>query len=552
MKHTLSKLIALTLVLAGATACLGDLDTLPLNDTDFTSEKAYSSEGSYLEGLAYINAYWLFVSQGDPGSSDLDFSDAGQSELCRQYMLLNELPTGSFSCSWGDDYIGAIRDMTWSTTDNGAIIAVYTRCLKGIALANEYLLQTTDEKLDARGHSSLKNEVHGYRAEARFHRAMYNYLLMDLFGNPPQALPENIGGDNPKQIQRADLFKWIENECLELLADDSDMPKKGEVAYPRPTQGSVAALLARMYLNAEVYTGTARWEDARTYAKKVIDMGYVLHDNYQELFMEDNTTNGAAEDEFIFGLDYDTAYAQSWGGTTTLCSAAFNESMQKNILSLLGIDEATAGTTFASPETWNGYFVDPAYVSENFELNGVNWGSTTPSFGYDRAASDKRAFFYNYEQSETFSKTSASTGWRCWKWMPITSTGHVRNSSDSNGNYKLASADFPVFRLAEMYLIYAEAQARLDGGTTSDATALDYINRLRTRGGVSTYTSVNTEQILKERAVELMWEGHRRTDLIRYGKFTTESYRNIYPIIMSDLNANSNLTQNPGYNTSAE
>ena len=129
----------------------------------------------------------------------------------------------------------------------------------------------------------------------------------------------------------------------------------------------------------------------------------------------------------------------------------------------------------------------------------------------------------------------------------------------------LSSADFALFRLAEMYLIYAEAQARIDGGKTSDPLAIQYIQKLRSRAGVSTPSYIDTEFILKERARELMWEGHRRTDLIRYGYYTSrnfpwpykggipdgkvklDTYRTVYPILESELNENLNLVQNEGY-----
>ena len=559
MKYTFKNILAAGAVIALTASCLGDLNTLPLNETDFTSERAYVDEESYRKGLAYINAYWSFVSQGDPGSSDLNFSDAGQSELLRQYTLLNELPTDSFDCSWGDAYINPIQNQTWSTSDNGAITAVYTRALKGITLANEFLLQTTEDKLAARGHMGFADKVAGFRAEARFHRAMFNFVLMDMFGNPPYALPENIGGAAPKRIKRADLFKAIEEECLDLLAEGSAMPKKGEVAYPRPTQGSVAALLTRMYLNAEVYTGTARWQDAKTYAKKVIDMGYTLHtiasgitrNPYQELFMDDNTTNGANE-EFIFAIEYDAIKAQSWGGTTTLCSAAFNEAMAKNLLAILGIDEATAGTKLAHGDAWNGYHIDPEYV-KIFDLKDVVWGGGENKLGYNITESDKRAFFYNGGQTEApYDKTDNSTGWRCWKWMGIASNGHVRNSSDAEGLYKLSSSDFAFFRLPEMYLAYAEADARMNGGVVTDTEAIAYIKALRDRAGVDTPSSITLNWLLDERGREFMWEGQRRQDLIRYGKFTTEKFREIYPILTSDLNANDNLHQNDGYTTTEE
>lgn len=563
MKKIYNLIFAAAVVLS-LSSCLKDLDTLPLNETDFTSESAYADTDSYLKGLSYINAYWSFVSQGSAGSSDLDFDDAGKSELCRQYTLINELSTDSYKCVWGDDFVAGIQTHTWTTADNSALIAVYTRCMKGITLANEFLLQTSDDKIQARGHGNMAATIAGYRAEARFHRALFYWVMMDAFGNPPFATEENIGGDMPKQIQRADLFKWIEEECLDLLASDSAMPKKGEVAYPRPTQGSVAALLARMYLNAQVYTGTARWQDAKDMAAKVIGMGYKLHDNYQELFMQDNTESGAAADEFIFAVEYDRNHAQSWGGTTTLSSGAFDANSSSTLAKLLGLKDASGNpASQVCYDPWNGFHVADDYVAR-FNLNGVTWGQAD-SFGYDRATSDKRAFFFNGGQSKDFAMLNQNTGWICWKFAPIYSDGHV--CTDADENFKLSSADFPIFRLAEMYLIYAEADARLNGGKVTDATAKGYIKALRDRAGVAMPSddALTLDWLLDERARELMWEGHRRVDLIRYGYFTSmqfpwaykggipdgrvslPSYRTVYPLILDDLNANSELQQNKGY-----
>lgn len=550
MKNIYRILIAAAAALAAA-SCIGDLDTLPLNETDTTSETAYESENSYLQGLAYINAYWAFVSQTDPGSSDIVAPDPGQSELLRQFINLQEMTTDSFKCTWtSDSYVPDLSYNNWTSSNTGANIA-YTRCLKAIALVNEFLLQTEDERLDARGHSAMKDKVHGYRAEARFHRAMYFWTLMDLFGNPPFPMPENIGGDLPKQIKRAELFAWLEDELLDLLSDSSDMPAKGAVPYPRPTKGSVAALLARMYLNAGVYTGTPRWQDAMDMAEKVIGMGYRIHPVYEELFLQDNTETGAAADEFIFAIEYDKDHSQSWGGTTTLSSAFFDDDRHV-VGTILGLPGPIV------PETWNGYHTSDEFVS-NFHLAGVTFESPKTSLGYDRAASDKRAFFYNQGIKE-FDNTKTESGWRCWKFSGRYSDGSVNTQSFS-------SMDFPIFRLAEMYLIYAEADARLNGGTVSSATAKGYIKELRDRAGVQMPADdeLTLDWLLSERARELMLEGQRRTDLIRYGYYTSMSfpwpykggvkdgkvnlpdYMVLFPLNEADIEANPNIEQNPGY-----
>lgn len=559
------KLIKNTIILFAAvfalSSCLGDLDTKPLNSTDFTSENAYANVDNYLSSLAYINGYYMLVGQDDPGSNDLGFSDAGQSEFLRQWFNLNEMPCDALKCVWGDSYLSELQNDTWSSGTNDAMIAVYTRAVKAIALANEYLLQTTDAKLESRGQSEYKDLIAGYRAEARFHRAMFFYVLMDEFGNPPFPTPENIEhASNPEQIKRADLFNWLETELLELGADNSAMPARGSVPYPRPTKGSVWALLSRMYLNAEVYTGTARWQDAKDASKKVIEMGYSIHTPYSDLFRQDNTTNGAAE-EFIFAIAYDNVSTQSWGGTTTYTSASLDEDTNLALgKEILGTDN-----TKINAENWAGYHVPADYVAR-FELNGVEWGNTSNVYGYDRTTSDRRAFFSNNGAKETFDPALQKTGWLCWKWCGLDSNDKFVQSEEGNpGNFKLSSTDMPVFRLAEMYLNYAEADARLNGGKVTDAEAKAYLKELRDRAGVSLPSELSLDWLLDERAREFMWEGHRRVDLIRYGYFTSmnypwtmkggvlngrvsiPAYMTVYPLIQTDLSANNNLNQNYGY-----
>lgn len=554
MNNNIARFFLVTVAAALVCSCIKDLDQKPLSDKYSTADAAYSTLEDYTSGLAYIAAYYSFVSMNDAGASDLKFDDAGQSELLRQWINLNELTADSFKCTWGDDYLSDLQYGRWGASNNNALDAVYTRCVKGITLVNAFLSQTTDELIAARGQQNIASDIAQYRAEARFHRAMFYWILMDCFGNPPFPTIDDLqNGTLPKQIKRADLYAWLETELKELAAESSALAAYGEVAYPRPTKGSAMALLAEMYLNAQVYTGTAQWQAAKDAAEAVTKMGYTLAPVYENLFMQDNTTNGAAEQEFIFAIDYDKDHAQSWGGTTTMASAQMSEGANALVGKLLGLN----GTVM--PENWNGYHVAPDYVNR-FELKNVHWDGS--DFGYDRESSDKRAFFVN-EGEEDFDQSSVSSGWRCWKFSGRYTDGHVNGSDVSN--YKLSSMDFPIFRLAEMYLIYAEADARLNGGEVKDTQAIKWIKDLRDRAGVEMPDDITLDFLLDERARELMMEGHRRTDLIRYGYFTSmsfpwaykagvksgkaslSSYRTIFPIIMSEINSNSNLEQNYGY-----
>jgi hypothetical protein len=528
------------------TSCVGDLDTLPLNETDKTAQQAYQTLQDFEKGLAYIYGSFSLVSQNDPGSSDIAVEDAGQSDLSRQYVVLNEMSVDALKCTWGDSYITDTQTNSWTSTANAATIAVYTRCMVTVTRANEFLIQTQNSSIEG---------VAQLRAEARFLRSLAYYMLMDLYGNPPFALEENIGGDLPKQIGRKALFEWIESELNDLISG-SDLPGVGEVAYPRATKGSAEALLARMYLNAEVYTGTARWQDACNAAEKVIGMGYKLCSNYEDLFLQDNGENTDAQNEMIFAIAFDRDRTQSWGGTTHLISGSMSDDQASFIAQELGYP---AGSSI-NRERWNGYHIPDEYVSSNFEMNDVDWSGKT--IGFNRATSDKRALVSNYGCTQAYDAKDASTGWRCWKFTSRDSKGQLFSGEEYT---KFSSADFPMFRLAEMYLIYAEAKTRLDGGITTDSKVMGYVKALRDRAGLSTPSSVDLDFILKERACELMWEGHRRTDLIRYGYFTSmsfawpykggvpdgkaaiPSYKTVYPLLQTDLTENPNLVQNEGY-----
>ena len=534
-------------------SCIGDLDTLPLNETDKTAEVSYQTLSGLESGLAYVYGSFCLVSQNSPGSSDLAMDDAGQSEFIRQLVMLNEMSVDALKCIWGDPYIIDLQNNSWSSTPNSSTIAVYTRGMMTITRANEFLIQSKDKNFP---------EVPQLRAEARFMRALAYYFMMDLFGNPPFALEENINGELPGQIGRANLFNWIEGELKSIIngTDGEELANKGAVDYPRADKGAAMALLARMYLNAEVYTGTARWQDARDArdaAKAVIDMGYSLCPNYEELFLQDNSENMNARNEMIFAVAYDRENTQSWGGTTHFISASLSDAASTSIAENLGYPNGS----LISRERWNGYHVPSIYVERNFELSGVNWNAKE-GFGYDREHSDKRAMLYNIGGAEAYDKADVNTGWRCWKWTSRDSKGNLYSSDQYS---KFSSADFAIFRLAEMYLIYAEAQARIDGGTTTNPTAISYIKNLRDRAGLDTPSYVDLEFILKERGAELMWEGQRRTDLIRYGYFTSSkfswpykggvpdgktslpTFRIVYPLLQSDLNENPNLVQNEGY-----
>jgi hypothetical protein len=527
----------------GMTSCLDDLNTLPLNENDFTSEKAYGSPESYKQGLAKIYGGFSLVGQEGPGEAEIAVGDAGASELIRAFWSVQELTSDAGKVAWGNDpWVREVNTNTWTTMKNDAVYAIYARTVLIVSLVNEYYKQTTDEKLNDRGtDATVKAEIQKYRAEARLIRAYAYWIGLDVFGNMPFVTENDpIGTFFPPEKTRPELFAWIESELL-ALTNDANLADARTNTYPRVDKGVAWGLLARLYLNAEVYTGTPRWADAKSAATHVIGSGYALAGNYAELFMSDNGENADVRKELIYAIAYDSDKSQSNGGTTFLTNAAMS-----------GDDD---GNLIGTNDKWGGIRSSYEYA-QKFGVTAPNY--TTGEF----TCNDKRAMFLIKGKEEIVEDLyTFKQGWGVIKFSKMDSHGQATFKN-------FASTDFPMMRLAEMYLIYAEATLRASGGTSSnDATALGYLTALRTRALKTAETplaSYDLNYILEERARELMWEGHRRTDLIRFDKYTSGSYNwpwkggvingkaldsryNLCPYPQEEIRMNKNLTPTPGY-----
>jgi hypothetical protein len=522
-------IVAAVLTIAVVSSCTKKLDLTPTND--ITADKVYSTPLGYKQSLAKIyGAMALTGNSGGTGSADIPsqiLSDEGNSDFLRGFWYLQELSTDEAGWTYhgNTDPVG-IHQMTWSSI-NQTVAGAYYRSFFQITLANDFIRQASDANLASRGITGASaDSIRKYKAEARFLRAYQYWVLMDLFANPPFVTENDlIGVGLPKQIQRKDLFTYIESE-LKALETDLIAPRQNE--YGRVDQAAAWALLARMYLNAEVYTGTPRYTDAITYCNKIINAGYTLHTNYKELMLADN--DQLKNSEFIFTIRYDGTYTQSWGGTTTLAHGP------------AGVPGSLSGT------------------------NG-SWGCirVTQQFVNLFDATDIRGQFYTNGQNLIMNQLLdvSTDGYSSTKFRNVTRSGGPAPHLDPGGNW--SDIDFPLFRLAETYLIYAEAVLR-GGSGGSNTTALGYLNQLSLRGhnNTSSNAQLTLPYILNERGRELFWEGFRRTDLIRFGQFTTSAYLwawkggvasgtavdskyNIFPIPSIDLSANPNLVQKPGY-----
>lgn len=522
IKH-FSGLIFSGLLLFG---CAKELEKAPINSQ--TPDEVYATAEGYKMSFAKVYGSFALTGNSGPGSGDIQGIDPGTSDFFRLFWKSQELSTDEAVVAWGDAGIQDFHNMNWSSS-NPFLTGMYYRSMYQITLANDFIRQASDENLSARGIKGADADaIRGYKTEVRFLRAYQYWVLMDAFGNPPFITDASPISTVPDQTTSAELFNYIESE-LKAIEPELTAPRANE--YGRADQAAAWSLLARMYLNAGVYTGQDHYTDAITYASKVIGAGYKLIDNYRWLMLADNNKN---TDEFIMTINYDGLKTQNYGGTTFMTHASVGGSM------------------------------NAADYGINGGWGGIRSTKALPNLFPDYTGTvDKRSMFYTDGQDIDIDQQSDFTGgYAVTKFKNITRDGQVGQSLD------FSDIDMPIFRLPEMYLIYAEAVLR--GGSGGDkATAVGYINKIRERAYGNTSGNISegdltTDFILDERGRELYWEGFRRTDLIRYNRFVTGTYlwqwkggvksgtavgafRNLYPLPSQDLSANPKLNQNTGY-----
>jgi len=542
MKNIKIKLlgISLFLLVMAFPSCTNDLNQEPDNGDSKSSEELFKDPASYKQFLAKIYAGLAVTGQQGPaGSPDVSGIDEGASDYLRGFFYLQELTTDLAVIAWGDQTIKDFHYQTWTSLDT-FLNATYARFSFQIVNCNEFLRQTTDEKLAERGvDAALKTEIGYYRAEARFMRALTYWHLLDAYGGGSLVTEDSpVDFYYPEYASRAELYNFVESELKAIIP--LMKPAKTNEQY-RADQGAAKMLLAKLYLNAKVYVNdNDGYNKAVPLLNDIIASGYTIHNpagrnGYQELFLADNDKNGA-QNEFIFTVASDGLHTQSFGGTTFLTHAAVGGTMNKDDFGING--------------GWGGIRTTSAFVSK--------FPGTTPTAN----SSDTRGNFYKDGQSLEIKDVSLFTdGYAIQKFRNVTTAGVA--GSDKKGDF--VDTDFPMFRLADAYLMYAECAVRGAAGANL-STAVTYVNALRNRAKTNTITQseLTLDFILDERARELHWELHRRTDLIRFGKFTggsyiwpwkggvetgapTQSYRDLFPIPANALSANTKLKQNPGY-----
>lgn len=506
----------------GLSSCVKDLEVTPIDPSTRFPSNALNSEKGFeqllakcYQGLACSSSY------GANGDADIEGVDGGFGQYLRAYFNLNCLTTDEAICAWNDTGLPDLQNMNWQSS-NQFIIAMYYRVFYQISLCNEFIRQANSTDVVFTG-----NNRAAMIAEARALRALSFYHAIDMFGDvafPTENDPVSLTA--PRKITRAELFDWVVNECEELV-NGNDLAEEGTNVYGRCDKGFARMILAKLYLNAEVYKGEAMYDKCAEQCE-ILMQKYDLHENFADMFAADNhlftanSTHGA-RNEIIFAVPHDGINTTSYGGTNFLIFAGTGGDMN--------------ATEMGISSGWGGL-------------------SVTEQVSALYTEDDARHLFYTAYGKENPEPQNFTAGG--YKSIKFRNVKHDGGAAQTTG---FVDTDFPLFRVADAYLMFAECAAR---GAADQGEGLEALNAIRSRANLSEVLIYDADDVLDERAREFLWEGCRRQDLIRYGLFTTaeymweykgsakegvavESYRNLFPIPAAEINANPNLSQNEGY-----
>ena len=538
LKNILYSMMMGTAVLTGTTSCVSDLDQYPHTET--TSKDVYTSLANYEAVLGKIYAAMVTSGQGKGGDNkDMEsvLNNGSGFDYMRMFINMQECGTDEFASTWltGEQTTG-LTYLSWDAND-AWVSDMYYRIYYNIALCNEFLRNANNASFSGADAEKMKE----YKAEVRFMRALFYYHALDFFRNIPMVTENDpVGSFIPPRYTPQQTFDYIESELKDCVGD---MLPASTCPYGQASQGAAYTLLAKLYLNSEVYTGVAKYAECKEACEKVMDMGYSLESDYSKLF---NADNDKRTNEIIFALPVSAEHTVSWGASTYLvCGQLSMSNANQNV------------ADFGATSGWSEFRLRPEFVDKftQADIDGDDNG-------------DKRCkFFTNGQSKDITDMTTETAGYLSEKWSNLKDDGTTASNTGDAG----VDTDFPLFRLADVYLMYAEAVAR--GGQGGDlTTAVGYVNDLRERAYGDRLHGVNEawlkadnyRNILNERGRELYWEALRRTDLIRFGLFTSASYLwpykggvmggvgvdnryNVFPIPATDLSVNGSLQQNDGY-----
>jgi len=513
---TISLMVCLTI-----TSCVKDLDTKP--KVELSLENLLAQDPGAVKGLvSKMYATFALTGPNGPGSSDISGPDAGETGFLRGIINLEDFTADALKNRWGDDGLDQLTTTSNWTSSNKFFRYLFDRVYYTVPQCTS-LIQALQGGVNVSGSEQ-------YIAELRFLRALAYYYMIDCFGKGVLVTTENYGTPDPlPEASRIQLFQYVE---AELKSIEPYIPMTNE--YGRVNRSAVRMLLAKLYLNAEVYTGTARYTEALDYVNRVINEGgYSLATNYAKNFRADNNLSP----EIIYPLIADANISQSYGNTTYIVSGSLSADTMLNL------------AAFGATEGWGGHRATKAW----YGLFGTDWASISANPDV-RGSQCFWSTGHNYEMLD----------YKKWKDGYPSIKFQNLNTDGSGGAIKFSSTDFPLFRLADAYLMYAECVLR-GAGNGSLGQALTYVNMVRSRANAPTInqSALTLDFLLDERARELNFEGHRRTDLIRFGKFTGSSYvwpwkggvaigtsipdhYKLFPIPQAAF-TNPNISQNPGF-----
>ena len=562
MKKIFIKTAMASVLCMGFVSCA---DELNIKSIDPQAKPTYTVEGLLAKQYATLG---LTGQKGPAGSADLS-GDEGESGFIRTIFNLQELMTDETAWAYqADNAIAPITNFSWNS-GNDRVNWAYQRLIFDITLYNQFIAEQSG--------SLSEDKI----AEVRFLRALNYYYFLDLYRKAPFKL--TFDDSLPTEIKGKDLYDWLDNELTTiepLMAEVGAYNNKEN--FGRADRGAAYALHARLALNSEVYTeGKVKdYQKAIDYCNKILIDNAGKYDlcreekngysGYQQLFMGDNDCNPEAMKEIIFPIRQDGLKARAYAGTTYLVSAA----------TIGGMPYASTGDPwkcmFARENLIEKFFpnkndIPKATVDDvlkNPSKEQVIAKDSEKGIGTANViakAKDDRALLYmgvgGCEEGKvrTINPGKAITGplngASFVKWSNL----HADGSTQHDQNY--SDTDFPVFRLAEIYLTRAEAKYRLNGsqdGLADIQLVQDRANR------ASKATSVNEQTLIDEWCREFFMEGRRRSDLVRFGLYTgskylwsfkggaekgagVPSYYNIYPIPDNEIKNNPNMTQNPKY-----
>lgn len=496
----------------GFTSCVDDLDVSPENPT--TKLELTTAEDYY---ALMARVYGGLVLEGG-----IAIDDGGAGVYTRQLWNVQELPSDEaiVGYNWNDAGIQELGFSTWSS-DNHWLYECFSRFNYQIALCNEFLRTI--------GNASgliAEDEINTLRCEARVLRDLSYYHMIDIFGRGPWTDENSVVGATPPTYDRKQLF---EAAVADLTAYVDNLLPAAQQTYGRLSREAGYMILAKLYLNAEVYTGTAMWQQCADALKNVVATGIQLAPEYKYLFCASNSKY-VGNGEIIFGLPQDRNRLTSWGGTTELTCAAYMEADDSDTplarqLLMLNFPGTPWSGLRVRPELSKALKGDPrrliyegSYQEDIPDLTAYN--ETSCGYMLVKYTFTTEDDYYNEALVNKFDEVYA------WNNDPANENDpeYPKAYPQATSPDQMSEVDLPVFRLADAYLMLAECQLN---GANVNINGLDgyaYFNMVRDRVGLAPIAQPTANEILHERQCELYAEGFRRSDLIRFNRYTGSNY----------------------------